>query len=114
MNWFLKLLSSSIGRKLLMALTGLFLVLFLVIHLIGNLQLLKHDNGQAFNVYAKFMTTNPLIVTISYVNYACILVHIIWALLLTVKNRQARGGQGYAIVNNSSPWTSRTSTSPSS
>lgn len=107
MNWFLKLLSSSIGRKLLMALTGLFLVLFLVIHLIGNLQLLKHDNGQAFNVYAKFMTTNPLIVTISYVNYACILVHIIWALLLTVKNRQARGGQGYAIVNNSSPWTSR-------
>lgn len=107
MNWFLKLLSSSIGRKLLMALTGLFLILFLVIHLIGNLQLLKHDNGQAFNVYAKFMTTNPLIVTISYVNYACILVHIIWALLLTIKNRQARGDQGYAVVNNSSPWTSR-------
>jgi succinate dehydrogenase / fumarate reductase cytochrome b subunit len=90
-----------------MALTGLFLILFLVIHLIGNLQLLKHDNGQAFNVYAKFMTTNPLIVTISYVNYACILVHIIWALLLTIKNRQARGDQGYAVVNNSSPWTSR-------
>lgn len=107
MNWFLKLLSSSIGRKLLMALTGLFLILFLVIHLIGNLQLLKDDNGEAFNVYAKFMTTNPIIVTISYVNYACILVHVVWALLLTLKNRKARGSQGYAVVNNSSPWTSR-------
>jgi succinate dehydrogenase / fumarate reductase cytochrome b subunit len=107
MNWFLKLLSSSIGRKLLMALTGLFLILFLVIHLIGNLQLLKEDNGQAFNVYAKFMTTNPLIVTISYVNYILILVHVIWALLITVGNRKARGSQGYAVVNNSSPWTSR-------
>jgi succinate dehydrogenase / fumarate reductase cytochrome b subunit len=107
MNWFLKLLSSSIGKKLLMALTGLFLILFLVIHLIGNLQLLKEDNGQAFNVYAKFMTTNPLIVTISYVNYAFILIHVIWALLLTVGNRRARGSQGYAVVDNSSPWTSR-------
>lgn len=107
MNWFLKLLSSSIGRKLLMALTGLFLILFLVIHLIGNLQLLKDDNGESFNVYAKFMTTNPLIVTISYVNYACILIHVIWALLLTIRNRKARGAEGYAVINNSSPWTSR-------
>jgi succinate dehydrogenase / fumarate reductase cytochrome b subunit len=107
MNWFLKLLSSTIGRKLLMALTGLFLILFLVIHLIGNLQLLKDDNGEAFNVYAKFMTTNPLIVTISYVNYACILIHVIWALLLTIRNRKARGAVAYAVVDNSSPWTSR-------
>ncbi len=107
MNWFTKLLSSTLGRKLLMALTGLFLVLFLVVHLIGNLQLLKNDNGEAFNVYAKFMTSNPLIVTISFVNYACILIHIIWALLLTVRNRSARGAQGYAVIKNSSPWTSR-------
>lgn len=107
MNWFLKLLSSTIGRKLLMALTGLFLILFLVIHLIGNLQLLKDDDGESFNVYAKFMTTNPVIVTISYINYACILLHAIWALLLTIRNRRARGAEGYAVVKNSSPWTSR-------
>lgn len=107
MNWFAKLLTSTIGRKLLMALTGLFLILFLVIHLIGNLQLLKADEGEAFNVYAQFMTTNPLIVTISYVNYAMILIHVIWALLLTTRNRGARGVQGYAVVKNSSPWTSR-------
>ena len=60
MNWFNKLLSSTLGRKLLMALTGLFLILFLVVHLIGNLQLLKNDGGEAFNVYAKFMTTPDL------------------------------------------------------
>ena len=107
MNWFTKLLSSTLGRKLLMALTGLFLILFLVIHLIGNLQLLKDDGGEAFNVYAQFMTSNPLIVIISYVNYACILAHILWALLLTLRNRGARGNVGYAVVKNSSPWTSR-------
>ncbi len=107
MNWFTKLLSSTIGRKLLMALTGLFLILFLVVHLIGNLQLLKNDDGESFNVYAQFMTSNPLIMTISYVNYACILLHVLWALLLTIRNKNARGGQGYAVIKNSSPWTSR-------
>lgn len=107
MNWFTKLLSSTLGRKLLMALTGLFLILFLVIHLIGNLQLLKADEGQAFNIYAKFMTSNPVIFTISILNYIFILLHILWALLLTVRNRKARGPEGYAVVKNSSPWTSR-------
>lgn len=107
MNWFSNLLSSTLGRKVLMALTGLFLILFLVVHLIGNLQLLHHDEGQAFNVYAHFMTTNPLIKIISYVNYAFILLHIIWAIILTRRNRAARGPQGYAVGNNTSHWTSR-------
>ena len=107
MNWFIKILSSTLGRKLLMALTGLFLILFLVVHLIGNLQLLKNDNGEAFNVYAKFMTSNPVIMTISYVNYACFIIHALWALFLTIGNRSARGTQGYAVTKNSSPWTSR-------
>lgn len=107
MNWFTRLLSSTLGRKLFMAFTGLFLILFLVVHLIGNLQLLKTDGGRAFNVYAKFMTSNPVIVTISYVNYACILIHVIWAILLTKRNRDARGVERYAVVKNSSPWTSR-------
>lgn len=107
MNWFTRLLSSTLGRKLFMALTGLFLILFLVVHLIGNLQLLKSDGGQAFNVYAKFMTSNPIIMTISYVNYACILIHVIWAIILTRRNREARGPERYAVSKNSSPWTSR-------
>lgn len=107
MNWFTKLLSSTLGRKVLMALTGLFLILFLTVHLIGNLQLLHSDHGQAFNIYAKFMTSNPLIKTVSYVNYATIVIHIVWALLLTIHNRKSRGPEGYAVSNGSSAWTSR-------
>ncbi len=107
MNWFSNLLSSTLGRKLVMALTGLFLILFLAVHLAGNLQLLKNDEGQAFNIYAHFMTSNPLIKVISYVNYAFILLHIVWAIILTRRNRAARGPQGYAVSNNTSHWSSR-------
>jgi len=107
MKWFTSLFSSTLGKKLLMALTGLFLILFLLIHLIGNLQLLKSDGGQAFNIYARFMTTNPLIMTVSYLNYAAILLHVGWALFLTIRNSAARGPQGYAVNKNSSAWTSR-------
>jgi len=107
MNWFTSLLSSTLGRKLLMALTGLFLILFLVVHLIGNLQLLKNDGGEAFNIYAQFMTSNPLIKTVSYVNYTFIILHVVWAIILSRRNRIARGSKGYAINKNSSEWTSR-------
>ena len=107
MNWFTNFFSSTIGRKVVMALTGLFLIIFLVVHLIGNLQLLKSDSGQAFNIYAQFMTSNPLIKIISIVNYAFILIHVAWSILLTIRNRQARGRQGYNMNNNSSHWTSR-------
>ncbi len=108
MKWFIEMFSSTLGRKLIMALTGLFLITFLLIHLIGNLQLLKNDGGHAFNVYAEFMSTNPLIQTVSKVNFALILGHIIVSALLTLKNRQARGPEGYAVGNsNSSIWSSR-------
>lgn len=90
-----------------MALTGLFLILFLVVHLAGNLQLLHHDEGRAFNIYARFMTSNPIVKVISYVNYAFILMHVIWAIILSSKNRAARGAKGYAVSDNSSHWTSR-------
>lgn len=107
MNWFTNFFSSSIGRKLVMALTGLFLILFLVVHLIGNLQLLYNDEGRAFNVYAQFMTSNPLIKIVGYVNYAMILFHVFWAIWLTKSNKSARGPVGYAVSNNPSTWSSR-------
>ena len=108
MKWFLEMFSSTLGRKLVMALTGLFLITFLLVHLIGNLQLLKDDGGHAFNVYAEFMSTNPLIQTVSKVNFALILGHIIVSALLTAKNRKARGQEGYAVGNStSSIWSSR-------
>lgn len=103
------LFTSSIGRKVLMALTGLFLVLFLVIHLLGNLQLLKDDSGYAFNKYAWFMTTNPLIKTVSYLLYATILLHAFKGLYLAFQNKKARGAKAYGAYNGgaNSHWTSR-------
>lgn len=101
MSWLTKTLTSSIGKKVLMALTGLFLCTFLVVHLIGNLQLFKNDGGYAFNNYAVFMTTFPVIKVISYVNYFLILFHAVWGIYLTYKNKQARP-VAYAMVKNSS------------
>lgn len=107
MKWFLDLFSSSLGRKVLMALTGIFLILFLAVHLAGNLQLLNDDAGKSFNIYADFMGHNPLIQLVSKGNFAFILLHAIWGILLTIKNRKARGPQGYANPNKSSIWASR-------
>ena len=79
MSWFTQtIFSTSVGRKVVMALTGLFLCTFLVVHLAGNLQLLHNDDGQAFNLYSKFMSSNPLIKAISYVNFSFILAHVVW------------------------------------
>lgn len=91
MSFFTRFLSSSIGRKVVMSLTGLFLISFLVVHLIGNLQLIKGDEGAAFNQYAYFMTTNPLIKFISIGLYVMILLHAFLGLFLWWKNRSAKG-----------------------
>ncbi len=89
-----------------MSLTGLFLILFLVVHLAGNLQLLKDDNGEAFNIYSKFMTSNPLIKFISYGLYFFILLHAIQGMILWKNNRAAKGGK-YAVQSKESTWSSR-------
>jgi succinate dehydrogenase / fumarate reductase cytochrome b subunit len=108
MSWFTSTFSGSIGKKIIMALTGLFLCSFLVIHLIGNLQLLTHDSGMSFNHYAKFMTGNPLIKTVSYLLYTSIIVHSLYALLLTMQNRKARPvGYAYSNPQANSEWNSR-------
>jgi len=97
MSWLFRFLESSIGQKLIMSLTGLFLMVFLIVHLIGNLQLLADDGGEAFNTYAWFMTHNPLIKVVSYSLYAFILLHAIQGLLLWRRNRAARGDRGYQV-----------------
>ncbi len=89
-------ITSSIGRKLLMSLTGLFLCTFLLTHLVGNLQLFYQDSGYAFNNYAVFMTTNPFIKTVSYLLYFTILFHAVWGFYVTAINKKARP-QGYAV-----------------
>jgi succinate dehydrogenase / fumarate reductase cytochrome b subunit len=106
MKWLIETFTSTLGRKVLMSLTGLFLCLFLVIHLIGNFQLLKNDGGEAFNVYAQFMGHNPLIQTVSIGNFLFILLHVVQSILLTRQNQAARPVQ-YAYANQSSTWSSR-------
>jgi succinate dehydrogenase / fumarate reductase cytochrome b subunit len=83
------LLKSSIAKKYWMALTGLFLCLFLAGHLAGNLQLIFGDALQ-FNEYALFMTTNPAVKLLSYLTYISILFHAIDGILLAFQNKAAR------------------------
>ncbi|TXF88132.1 succinate dehydrogenase cytochrome b subunit [Neolewinella aurantiaca] len=108
-TWLGRFLTSSIGKKVVMALTGLFLISFLAVHLVGNLQLLASDGGQAFNEYAYFMTHNPLIKFTSYGLYAFILIHAIQGIALWLKNRAARGSQGYAVKVNRTAGASKAS-----
>lgn len=102
------LLKSSLAKKYWMALTGLFLCLFLTGHLLGNLQLLVPDNALHFNQYALFMTSNPAVKLLSYLTYISILFHAIDGLMLAFQNKAARP-VGYAMNNpqKNSTWASR-------
>ncbi len=106
MSWITQTLTSSIGKKIVMALTGLFLSSFLVIHLLGNLQLFNSDSGLSFNMYAVMMTTNPLIKTVSYGLYLFILIHAFQGIGLAISNRKARS-VAYKKTDNQSSWASR-------
>ena len=101
MSWISDFLTSSLGKKLIMSLTGLFLIVFLLVHLAGNLQLLLDDGGESFNTYAYFMTSNGLIIFLSYGLYALILLHIIQGILLAIQNRRARAVR-YTVSNRKS------------
>ncbi|MFO7745461.1 MAG: succinate dehydrogenase cytochrome b subunit [Psychroflexus sp.] len=105
--WFIK---NSITRKNLMALTGLFLCFFLIIHLLGNFQLLlpKEEAQLQYNLYSDFLSNNILVKVISYVLYASILVHTIDSIYLSIKAKKAKGSS-YARDkrNRASKWYSR-------
>ncbi len=92
------LLKNGIVRKNLMALTGLFLCLFLVVHLAGNLQLLLPPERARiqYNLYSEVLSHNILIKIIAYALYASIIAHAVYALVITLQARAARGGRGYA------------------
>ena len=79
-------LSSKIFQKALAALSGGFLILFLIGHLAGNLQLfIPGDLGQKqFNTYALFMTTNPVVFVLSLITYFSIILHIILTIYLSI------------------------------
>jgi len=102
------LLNSSIGKKFLMGLTGLFLISFLIVHASINAMIWFNDGGVTFNKYAHFMGTNLIVRTLEIGLFAGLLLHIVDGLLLYKKNRESRPVK-YAYNNESanSPWYSR-------
>lgn len=107
MNWITKAISGPIGQKVLMALSGLFLTSFLIIHLIGNFMLMFHDPGP-FNAFTDFMESNPIIAVMEYVLFGGFFLHIIYSVIVTLKNRKARPVK-YAVNagGENSTWFSR-------
>ena len=88
-------MTSSITSKLWMAATGLFLCLFLAVHLFGNLQLFlpRAQAQEQFNFYSHLLSSNPLVKVAGLVTYASFLAHAVLSLLITRRNRGARSVQ---------------------
>ncbi|HEY3404228.1 MAG TPA: succinate dehydrogenase cytochrome b subunit [Ohtaekwangia sp.] len=108
MNWFTKLLTSSLGKKFLMALTGLFLISFLVIHCTINAMIFYNDGGATFTHWGHFMGTNPIIRTLEIGLVIGFLLHIYEGLLLWKQNRSARPEKYHYVKHpGRSKWYSR-------
>jgi len=113
MSWFIKFINSSIGKKLIMAITGSFLIIFLIIHLIGNITLFFGPD--TFNGYVNTLdVVKPLIRVIELVLLAAFVLHIYYGLRLWLENKNTQGGKfiGKYKINASSDnssFSSRTS-----
>ena len=114
------LLKTSVGRKNLMAFTGLFIIFFLVIHLIGNLILVIPDSffpiefwgnvanvHDMYNAYSHFLVHFWPVTIVAWVLYVAIIVHIIDALLITVQNWKSKGEKYQINDTSTSTWISR-------
>ena len=107
MQWIIKYLTSSIGKKQIMGCTGAALALFIFGHMCGNFQLLNFDQAAAqasYNAYTEFLTGfNPLHFPIKLIYLvelglvACFALHIFLAVTLKIENKKARGGIDYEV-----------------
>jgi succinate dehydrogenase / fumarate reductase cytochrome b subunit len=82
--------TSSIGKKLLMSLAGIFLIIFLLVHMGINLLVIIFDDPMVYNKAAHFMSTNILIKIFEIVLFGGLLLHMIYALILQIQNWIAR------------------------
>ena len=82
--------TSSIGKKFLMSLAGIFLILFLLVHLSINLLVILFDDPMVFNRAANFMAGNIVIKVVEIVLFGALLLHVIYALILQIQNWIAR------------------------
>ena len=89
MNWLTSSLGSSIGKKLMMAITGLGFIGFLTVHLFGNLTI--YGGGDAFNAYAQSLHSLGMLITVFNTGLiALALIHILIGLILFIQNLKAR------------------------
>ncbi len=90
MNKVKAFLTSSVGRKIIMSLSGFFLCSFLIVHVYINLFLLKQDRGSTFDTYAEFMATYPLLRPLEIILFAGFLLHAFVGVWLWLTNRSMR------------------------
>ena len=90
MGTFSSIYNSSVGKKFVVGLTGLFLCSFLVVHLTINLFAFKNDGGQMYDTYSHFMSTNIFIRPIEIVLALGFLFHIFTSVYLWWMNKLAR------------------------
>jgi len=107
MKWS-EMFTSSVGKKWVMALTGLFLIIFLVVHVSVNALIWANDGGVMFRDAAHFMGSMVVIRIIEIGLMAGFLLHIVQGLILEFQNRSKRK-KGYAVAmgNKGSKWYSR-------
>ena len=107
MTWK-QVFTSSIGKKLVMGLTGLFLISFLIVHVGLNACIWADDNGEMFNKGANFMGTTVVVRIMEVGLFLGIFLHIFQGYLLTLQNNSRRS-QNYAAGygNKGSKWYSR-------
>jgi succinate dehydrogenase / fumarate reductase cytochrome b subunit len=101
------LIDSSIGRKLIMSITGLFLILFLIFHM--SMNVVAIFSGEAYNQICEFLGANWYALVGTAVLAGGFVLHIIFATILTLRNQKARGEQSYAFQENQPKveWASR-------
>lgn len=100
--------NSSVGKKIQMSLTGLFLILFLLVHCYVNAMIFWNDGGEKFTEAAHFMGTNVVIRITEIGLFAFLILHIVQGLRLWMQNRKRRNTR-YAVAagNATSKWYSR-------
>ena len=107
MKWS-EFFTSSVGKKLIMSLTGISLIAFLVVHVGINACIWANDGGEMFNKASHFMGTTIVIRILEVGLFAGLILHIVQGLVLEVQNRSRRK-TGYAVKlgNRGSKWYSR-------
>lgn len=107
MKWS-ELFTSSVGKKFVMGLTGVFLILFLIVHVCVNACIWAMDGGQMFNLAAHFLGTTVVMRTLEIGLFVGFILHIVQAYVLELQNRKKRTvGYQVPMGNKGSKWYSR-------